>query len=154
MGHRVGVLDPFGVTGAPSDALNPMDLIDFSSPTAADDAAVIARLLSSDLRFPEDPYLAQLQNLYSDWQSLLNNSAIRQVFGTSLPFIPALGSTPMLQRDQLSLTRAGRSPEVLRRISYLCDPEFSGLAGPNPNYTNVTASPEMHATQAPPIQLV
>jgi type IV secretion system protein VirD4 len=48
-GHRVLRLDPFGVLdaleGAPGHALNPLDLIDPQSPTAIDDAMVLAEAI-------------------------------------------------------------------------------------------------------------
>jgi type IV secretion system protein VirD4 len=56
-GHAVHVFDPFNVTGAPDKAaLNPLDLITPGSATAADDAAVIARLVTQGRYFTHDPF--------------------------------------------------------------------------------------------------
>jgi type IV secretion system protein VirD4 len=55
MGQEVLVFDPFGITGAEGATINPLDLIDPESPTAADDAASLAELLAPvkpDLRDP------------------------------------------------------------------------------------------------------
>ncbi|MEC7743596.1 MAG: type IV secretory system conjugative DNA transfer family protein [Pseudomonadota bacterium] len=45
MGQKVLLLDPFGVTGEESGALNPLDLIDPRSPEAIDSAAQLAELI-------------------------------------------------------------------------------------------------------------
>jgi type IV secretion system protein VirD4 len=56
-GHRVALLDPFGVTGSSkTDRLNPLDLIGEDSPFAADDAAVIAKLCTQGQYFRGDPF--------------------------------------------------------------------------------------------------
>ncbi|MGE7156996.1 type IV secretory system conjugative DNA transfer family protein [Methylorubrum rhodesianum] len=44
----VHVLDPFGVSGVPSAAYNPLDAVDATSPDAAEDAATLADALVSD----------------------------------------------------------------------------------------------------------
>jgi type IV secretion system protein VirD4 len=57
LGHKVALLDPFGVTDAGRrDSLNPLDLIPADSPSAADDAAVIARLVVQGRVTPRDPF--------------------------------------------------------------------------------------------------
>jgi type IV secretion system protein VirD4 len=56
LGQRVAVLDPFGVTGAASDALNPLDLIDPDCAHATDDAAVITQLLVGQPSLRADPF--------------------------------------------------------------------------------------------------
>jgi type IV secretion system protein VirD4 len=56
-GHRVALLDPFGVTGSSkTDRLNPLDLIADDCPFAADDAAVIAKLCTQGHYFKGDPF--------------------------------------------------------------------------------------------------
>ena len=45
MGHTVHLIDPFGVTGDPTGALNPLDLIDPDSDDAIDVAAELAELI-------------------------------------------------------------------------------------------------------------
>src|SRR5258708_5668003 len=55
-GHEVHVFAPFDVTGAPDKAsLNPLDLISTGN-APADDAAVIARLVTQGFHFARDPY--------------------------------------------------------------------------------------------------
>ena len=45
LGQKVLLLDPFGVTGEETGALNPLDLIDHRSPEAVDSAAQLAELI-------------------------------------------------------------------------------------------------------------
>lgn len=50
LGQTVAVIDPIGVTGLPSTPINPLDLLDTSSPTLVDDAmAIIATLTDGRL---------------------------------------------------------------------------------------------------------
>ncbi len=57
LGQSVAVLDPFAVTDAKSlDGLNPLDLIASKGASAADDAAVIARLLIQGRISVRDPF--------------------------------------------------------------------------------------------------
>lgn len=50
LGHQVAVIDPMGITGMTTAALNPLDIIDPASPTLVDDAmSLIAAMSSSDL---------------------------------------------------------------------------------------------------------
>ena len=56
LGQEVFLLDPFGVTDADADSLNPLDLIEPGSPTAADDAAMLSYLLSSGAEHRQDPF--------------------------------------------------------------------------------------------------
>jgi len=56
IGQKVHVLDPFGVTEYPSDALNPLDLLDTSSSCPVDDAHALANLLCDGVRHSHDPY--------------------------------------------------------------------------------------------------
>lgn len=55
-GQRVHLLDPFAVTGGKTDRLNPLDLIDIASPSAPDDAAVIAKLITQGTQRHFDPF--------------------------------------------------------------------------------------------------
>jgi type IV secretion system protein VirD4 len=45
LGQAVYVLDPFGVSGLPTDSFNPLSMIDAKSDTAVDDAALVAEAL-------------------------------------------------------------------------------------------------------------
>jgi type IV secretion system protein VirD4 len=45
LGQNVFVLDPFGVSGFPTDSFNPLSMIDIDADTAVDDAALIAEAL-------------------------------------------------------------------------------------------------------------
>jgi type IV secretion system protein VirD4 len=57
LGHEVVVLDPFGVTGAPSGAFNPMDLADTIDPGRPEDAAAtLATLLTGGQASHRDPF--------------------------------------------------------------------------------------------------
>lgn len=48
MGQQVAVIDPMGVTGLPSAALNPLDVLDADSPTFVDDAMAIVSAMTQD----------------------------------------------------------------------------------------------------------
>lgn len=55
-GYPVYVLDPFQVTDAEGDSLNPLQLLLHSGDMLADDAAMLAHLLSAGTRFARDPF--------------------------------------------------------------------------------------------------
>lgn len=55
LGQIVRLLDPFGITGEKSDALNPLDMIDPTSTDAIDHAAELAGLLVTE-RSNRDPF--------------------------------------------------------------------------------------------------
>lgn len=55
MGQKVLLLDPFGVTGEETGALNPLDLIDPRSPEAIDSAAQLAELIVTK-QHTQDPF--------------------------------------------------------------------------------------------------
>lgn len=56
IGQRVHLLDPFGVTRTPTDALNPLDLIDTNNPSAVEDAAMLANVLTEGVRSAREPF--------------------------------------------------------------------------------------------------
>ena len=55
LGQKVLLLDPFGVTGEETGALNPLDLIDHRSPEAVDSAAQLAELIVTK-QHTQDPF--------------------------------------------------------------------------------------------------
>lgn len=55
LGQDVRVIDPFGITGAKADRLNPLDLIDPAAPDAIDTVAEIAEFLVSE-KSTKDPF--------------------------------------------------------------------------------------------------
>ncbi|MBL8827193.1 MAG: type IV secretory system conjugative DNA transfer family protein, partial [Planctomycetaceae bacterium] len=59
LGHRVVRLDPFGITGGPTDALNPLDVFDLVRADVETDAQTMASILSAGLRFQKDPFWDQ-----------------------------------------------------------------------------------------------
>ena len=56
MGHRIAVIDPFGVTGHPSDRLNPLDLFSLPGAQLEADAEMLAALLGEGHEFRTDPF--------------------------------------------------------------------------------------------------
>lgn len=54
-GHSVAVIDPFGVSGAKTSALNPFDLIDADAPNAVDDCLSLAHSVANDIGV-KDPF--------------------------------------------------------------------------------------------------
>ena len=55
MGQDVLLLDPFGITGEETDALNPLDLLDPRSPEAIDSAVQLAELIVTK-QHTQDPF--------------------------------------------------------------------------------------------------
>jgi type IV secretion system protein VirD4 len=88
--------------------------------------------------------LSQLKHYYpNDWETILNNSAVMQVFGlTNSWMAKALEDIVGLRADELlamggarqALLRPGRRPTITRRVDYLRDKPFGGLFDPNPRY--------------------
>ena len=56
MGQHVIVLDPFAITGANSDTLNPLELVDKNDPEAIDVAALLAELIVKPALSNADPF--------------------------------------------------------------------------------------------------
>jgi type IV secretion system protein VirD4 len=56
LGHKVVVLDPFRVTNAKSDGLNPFDIFTLDNADIETDAQALAELLSEGNRFSSDPF--------------------------------------------------------------------------------------------------
>jgi type IV secretion system protein VirD4 len=85
LGHRVAVLDPFGVTDcADPDRLNPLDLVDPNGPFAADNAAVITKLITQGGYFRADPF-------WDERAESLITGLILHVLRTSEPGVAELG---------------------------------------------------------------
>ncbi len=96
--------------------------------------------------------LSQLKSLYpKDWQSILNNSGIIQIFGCNQTL--AMNELASLcdpfgddfslfipPEQQLLLRRDGQSFKA-RQIDYRHDPVFEGLFAPNPFYRESTSHP-------------
>jgi len=88
--------------------------------------------------------LSQLKALYpTDWETILNNSAIVQAFGMTNGWAAkalaelldqAPGELLRMQRDQQTLLQPGEGSRLARRIDYLTDPIFAGLFDANPRY--------------------
>jgi type IV secretion system protein VirD4 len=56
MGHRVVLLDPFGLTGQPSDALNPLDLARLGGDAPDDAGRMLADLIMGGTTYSADPF--------------------------------------------------------------------------------------------------
>ncbi|HVS39333.1 MAG TPA: type IV secretory system conjugative DNA transfer family protein [Gemmataceae bacterium] len=88
--------------------------------------------------------LSQLRRLYSnDWQTIVNNSGVLQVFGVSnhhmaQEWAELTGQRPQdlarLGRDEAVVLRQGQGSLVCRRPDYLTDPVFAGLFDANPRF--------------------
>jgi type IV secretion system protein VirD4 len=83
--------------------------------------------------------LAQLQNTYRDWESIINNCKVQQFFGARAP--QAKRSLNVYLGDTLPKTGLDADEQVLfdgttlstvRRASYLTDPMLQNLASPHP----------------------
>jgi len=86
--------------------------------------------------------LAQLQGLYpTGWKTMLNNCGVVQVFGVNnvkmgsdwAEYLPvSTGRLVGMKRDEQVVQVAGEGAVVSRRLNYLTDPAFEGLADANP----------------------
>lgn len=97
--------------------------------------------------------LSQLKLLYPlDWQTILNNSAVIQVFGVnnyqmSREWSDVIGLSPSdltkLKPEQAAVAIQGSSPRVGRRPDYLFDPPFAGLFDANPRFEKPSEAEEI-----------
>jgi type IV secretion system protein VirD4 len=88
--------------------------------------------------------LSQLRQCYpNDWQTIINNSGVLQVFGITnngmaKEWSEVLGvpqaQLARLPREDAVVFRQGMGSVVCRRLDYLKDPEFSGMFDPNPRF--------------------
>jgi hypothetical protein len=87
--------------------------------------------------------LSQLQRIYPfDWKSIVNNCAVQQYFGLSMPqaaseidaYLGGASPRPIAQiaEDDSLLLRRGHPAQIVRRPNYLRDAEFAGTFSPNP----------------------
>ena len=87
---------------------------------------------------------SQIQRLYPDWPTIVNNCHAVQIFGRMGPLaalhaadlmgIPRPDVLKDLKPDDMVLSLGGDDPKILRRPNYLKDEELSKLAAPNPFY--------------------
>jgi len=150
-GHDVHVFDPFGVTGCADKAsLNPLDLITTGSPTAADDAAVIARLVTQGHYFKHDPY----------WDTCAENlitGLILYALSSTLPLrtlAEVRWHIDATSRDQNlaaeDMFRTSKCPEMRAAANILC----TTMVGENRTRWSIisTASSHMSFLRAGPVQ--
>lgn len=86
--------------------------------------------------------IAQLQGLYpTSWKTMLNNCGVVQVFGVNnlkmasdwTEYLPLSASRLTgLRRDEQAVLLQSDGAAVSRRLNYLLDPQFAGLADENP----------------------
>jgi type IV secretion system protein VirD4 len=98
--------------------------------------------------------LSQLRNCYpNDWQTIINNSGILEVFGITnhkmaKEWSEFVGMPPeqlaQLPREDAVVYRQGQGSLVCRRPDYLTDPEFAGLFDPNPRFALQERLPLAH----------
>jgi type IV secretion system protein VirD4 len=92
--------------------------------------------------------LAQLQGLYpTSWRTMLNNCGVVQVFGLNnlkmasdwTEYLPLSASRLVsLKRDEQAVLVQNEGVVVSRRLNYLTDAAFAGLADPNPFHASRT----------------
>ena len=88
--------------------------------------------------------LSQLRQLYpNDWQTIVNNSGVLQVFGITNHYMARewgelLGQRPedlaQLAREDAAVLRQGQGSLVCRRPDYLKDEMFTGLFDANQRF--------------------
>ena len=157
LGQRVVGLDPFGLAGrlglpeaereAATGALNPLDLIDSTSPDAADDAAMIADMLvvpqkgGAEGSFWDDEAKALLAGL------VLYVALTRVGAERSLPHVRELLTLAPDAFDDLLVTMGGHSNATVQRTSnrlrQKADRERSGVVSSAQSHTHFLDSPRM-----------
>jgi len=95
--------------------------------------------------------LSQLRLLYpQDWQTMINNSAVVQVFGVrnnlmAKEWSELLGMDAAhllrLAPEEAALCIHGQGTRICRRPDYLTDPVFKGLYAPNPRFAGLGSNP-------------
>jgi type IV secretion system protein VirD4 len=87
--------------------------------------------------------LSQLRHLYPDWETIVNNSGVLQVFGISnhhmaKEWIDLLGpgseALGKLSHEDAVVRRHEYGAITCRRLDYLKDPMFAGLFDANPRF--------------------
>lgn len=85
--------------------------------------------------------LAQLRNIYSDWESILNNSTTQQFFSPATPFARRLLDEYLCGAAPLDAFKPGRAvlltqgeTQMVTRADYRTDGVFKYLATKNPYY--------------------
>ena len=97
--------------------------------------------------------LSQLRRVYPfDWQSLVNNCAVQQYFGLSMPqtaqeieaYLGGAVPRPLseLGAGEALVLRSGHRPQFFRRPDYLHDIAYRGLSAPNPFHAPWEEKPE------------
>lgn len=87
---------------------------------------------------------SQIQRLYPDWPTIVNNCHAVQVFGRMGPLaalhaadlmgLPKPDMLRDLKAEDMMLALGGDDPKIVRRPNYLSDAELARLASPNPFY--------------------
>ena len=93
---------------------------------------------------------SQIQRLYPDWPTIVNNCHAVQMFGRMGALAAQHAADLMglhkpdvlrdLKPDDMLLALGGEDPKILRRPNYLYDGDLSRLAAPNPFYGDKAVS--------------
>lgn len=150
---RVLVLDPFGITGATSAAVNPLDLLDPESELCDADAATLAHLLvlpatEGDAAFWDDEAAALLAGLLLYISAL--EPAPRRHLGTLrelLTLAPA-DWQKLLDRMTASNRAHGLIARAANRLAQKADRERSGVVSTAQRHTHFLDSPAIQRTLA------
>lgn len=101
---------------------------------------------------------SQLKTIYSEWETLIGNSEVLQVFGNGhSPSVRQAadligvgpGDIRSLDRDDQYLSFLGGEPVRSRRFDYLTDKMFAGLFQPNPRFNKVDNRAKRKPSTAP-----
>lgn len=129
MGQQVVLLDPMGITGAETDTLNPLDIVDLDAPGSVDEVAALAGALWPDQVHPNDQFWRSRGNqlllglilhlLYDREPDNRNFAELRRLVGTAMA---APGSV-------LEAMQTSHHPEVVQIASMLRIPAEETLGG-------------------------
>lgn len=95
--------------------------------------------------------LSQMQRLYEDWRTLLNNCTVIETFGASTYEMArnlgeVIGVAPEQLRDMPAenamISVPGQRPFQARRLDYLSDRMFAGKSSPNPWFSKPEPPPQ------------
>lgn len=119
LGQKVIVIDPMGVTGAPSDRLNPLDAIQPLTAGDVDDVAALVAALFADYSDPKDAFWANRAKdlvIGAILYVITDEPAENRHLGRVREVISAMSGSPNAVSEMLTLSRHPEAQLVGRSL--------------------------------------